>query len=130
MNLKSRNIPVKMVPEKLDSRSARAFLREAEGAMSGPRPALVLDCSRVHNMDSETMHLLLCCLEAAMKHNGDVRLAGVQPKARLNMEFAAVDRLFMIFDSAHEAVESFHNRRLSVHRSAHQFEQVPQENAA
>jgi len=105
-----RAISIKQVPEKLDVRRCRLFFRELESCMSVERPCIVLDCSRVHLMDRHTLHLLLCCLEGAIKRNGDVRLAAVTPAAMLNMQHAAIDRLFRIFPNVDDAVESFERR--------------------
>jgi anti-anti-sigma regulatory factor len=68
---------------------------------------MVLDCSRVREMDRFAIHMLLCCLEEAMKRDGDVKLAAVSPAARTTLERTRVDRLFEIYDTETEAVNSF-----------------------
>jgi anti-anti-sigma factor len=78
--------------------------------MNIDRPSLVLDCSKVRQMDAPAIHLLLSFLEEAMKRNGDVKLAGVPQEVMATLELAGVDRLFEIFDTNAEAVTSF--RRL------------------
>lgn len=102
-----RMVAVEQLPAKLDARSAKRWLRELENSLGVDRPAIVLDCSPIHEMDSTAMHLLLCCLERAMQRNGDVRLSGVGSRARLNLVLAGIDRLFRIFPTSQEAVQSF-----------------------
>ena len=52
--------------------------------------------------------MLLCCLEEAMKRNGDVKLASVPAAAEAILQLTLVDRLFEAFDSTAEAIDSFH----------------------
>ena len=75
--------------------------------MNIDRPCMVLDCSRVQQMDRFSIHMLLCCLEEAMKRDGDVKLAAVSPSALATLEMTRVDRLFEIYDTENEAVSSF-----------------------
>jgi anti-anti-sigma factor len=95
------------LPEKVDIRHGRLFFQELETRMNIDRPCMVLDCSRVREMDRFAIHMLLCCLEEAMKRDGDVKLAAVSPSARETLETTRVDRLFEIYDTETEAVNSF-----------------------
>jgi anti-anti-sigma regulatory factor len=110
---RSSSVSIRQLPQKFDTKGERLFFRELEGSMNVQRPAIVLDCSRMREMDSTSIHFLLCCLEGAMKRNGDVRLCGVAPKALLNLQLAEVDCLFKIFATSEEAVESFLHRIVS-----------------
>lgn len=108
MSLRPKPVSIRQLPEDVDRRQERLFLRELGCELNVVRPAIVIDCSQVHEMGLAPIHLLLRCLEEAMKRNGDIRLSGVSPEARLNLERAGVDRLFRIFPTIGEAVESFH----------------------
>jgi len=108
--LRTRSISIKHLPEKLDLKRGRLFFRELESSINAERPCIVLDCARMREMDQHALHLLLCCLEEAIKRNGDVRLAAVTPTAMIGLEVAGVDRLFRIFATTDEAVESFERR--------------------
>jgi anti-sigma B factor antagonist len=103
-----RFVAVKQVPERLSVRQGRSFFREVESVLNTDRPRVVLDCSRVRHLDSAGIHVLLCCLEEAMKRNGDVKLASVPAGAAAILELTRVDHLFEAFDSTDEAVDSFH----------------------
>ena len=58
-------------------------------------------------MDERTTFFLLCCLEDAMKGNGDIRLAAIAKDAKPMLGFTGADRVFEIFDTNEEAVQSF-----------------------
>jgi anti-sigma B factor antagonist len=105
------NLIVKTIPETLDGRSQRAFLRSLTLEMSEYRPRVVLDCSGHDAMNRSTIFLMLCCLEEALKRNGDVRLAGVSQAARATLEGCKADRLVQIYGSKDEAIESFYRPR-------------------
>lgn len=110
MTFRAREVAIKQLPQKLDSKQGRLWFCEMVGTMNGERPRIVLDCSQLQNMDEFVLHLLLCCLEEAIKRNGDVRLAAVTPPAMRSMELANIDRLFRIFARVEEAEESFQRR--------------------
>src|SRR5947209_4381830 len=110
MPLHQRAVTVKYLPETLDGSHARTFCRELEMAMNVEKPAIVIDCSPVRRMDNAGIHVLLCCLEEALKRNGDVRLAGLSSDTHQKLAHARVDRLFRIFTTTDKAVESFQRR--------------------
>ncbi len=105
------NLIVKQIPEAVSGKSQRAFLRSLALEMSEYRPRVVLDCSGCDSMNRSTIFLMLCCLEEALKRNGDVRLAGLSPAARAVLEDHKADRLFQIYSSKVEAIESFYRPR-------------------
>jgi anti-anti-sigma factor len=86
---------------------SRAFFREVESCLNADRPRVVLDCSKVQQLDSAGILVLLRCLEEVMKRNGDVKLAAIPPAAAAILELARVDHLFEAFDSTADAVNSF-----------------------
>lgn len=110
MTFRPRSVSIRQLPASFDRKQERLFLSDLERDPNGVRPAIVIDCSNLADMDLAAIHLLLCCLEEAMKRNGDIRLSGVSPRAALKLKTAGVDRLFCIFPTIGEAVESFHRR--------------------
>jgi anti-anti-sigma factor len=103
-----RHVAVKHLPEKLGAKQGRHFFREVEPHLQADRPRVVLDCSRIRHVDSAGIHALLCCLEEAMKRNGDVKLAGIPPGVAAILELTRAGGLFEAFDSTAQAVNSFH----------------------
>jgi anti-anti-sigma regulatory factor len=51
-------------------------------------------------------------LEEAIKRNGDVKLSAVPAEARSTLKLTGVDRIFEIFETNAEAVNSF--RQVSI----------------
>jgi anti-anti-sigma factor len=102
-----RLVAVKQLPEKLSVKQGRLFVREVESCLKTDRPRVVLDCSKVRQLDSAGIQVLLRCLEEAMKRNGDVKLAAIPPGAAAILELTRVDRLFETFDNTADAVNSF-----------------------
>lgn len=103
-----RPVAVKHLPDVVSVQQKLAFLHEIAGIMNTNRPRLVLDCSRLRECNTSTIHLLLHCLEEAMKRNGDVKLAAVPTPAGVMLVTTGVARLFETFDTTEEAVSSFH----------------------
>ena len=107
MSMIKRQVTVHQVPSEISSSSQTALLRRLEMAVENGHPRFVLDCSKMENVGPSEMHFLLCCLEEAMKHNGDVRLAGLNPLAQANLSNAGVGRLFEVYDTTEKAVRSY-----------------------
>lgn len=104
----ARSVSIMQLPQELSREQQKTFLQEVEQAVDIDHPNLVLDCSNATRFDAQTIHFLLLCLEEAMKRNGDIRLARVCPQARAAMEQTGAARLFRIYNSDVEAVESYH----------------------
>jgi anti-sigma B factor antagonist len=105
-----RLVTIEQLPEITSEDQGRRFLGKVQERMSDRRPGLVLDCSGLSQMDKPVLHLLLSCLEEAMKRNGDARLAAVSPSAQGMLKSIGADRLFQIFPSNADAVDSYHQR--------------------
>jgi anti-anti-sigma factor len=109
-----RPVTVHQVPEQVTLEEERTFLRELEKYVEVDRPRLVLDCSRLRLMDDGAIHLLLSCLEEAMKRKGDVKLASLRPGADAMLRFSGADRLFEAYASTADAVRSYRERPGSI----------------
>jgi anti-sigma B factor antagonist len=112
MIIRIRAVTVHEVPERVTPAAERRFLQELQEYVETERPRLVLDCSAVRQMNNATIHLLLSCLEEAMKRNGDAKLAVVSAEAKVALDSMGVSRLFEMFATADEAVQSFRHRTM------------------
>lgn len=110
MMIKMRPVTVHQVPELVTAADEREFLRDMEPYFETDRPRLVLDCSRLRLMDESAIHLLLSCLEEAMKRKGDVKLASLRPGADAMLRFSGANRLFETFATIADAVRSYRER--------------------
>jgi len=104
-----RRVAVQQLPEHLSVKQGPGFFREVKSCLNVDRPRVVLDCSKVQLLDSAGVRVLLSCLEAAMKRNGDVKLAMIPPAAAAVLELARVDHIFEVFESTADAVNSFYH---------------------
>ncbi|MGA2050210.1 MAG: STAS domain-containing protein [Terracidiphilus sp.] len=110
MAMRAREVTVRDLPERLTGERGRCFFSELKGEMETDNPFIVLDCSKVRQMDISAVYSLLCCLEEAMKRNGDVRFASMPSEITAILELTGVARLFERYDTNAEAMNSF--RRL------------------
>jgi anti-sigma B factor antagonist len=107
MPLRTLAVAVKQVPAAMNAAQQQMFLREMESCLNEWRPCIVLDCSKAKHIDYTFLHLLLRCLEEAMKRNGDVRLAALSPEARELLRQVGLNRLFRSFETSDDAVDSY-----------------------
>lgn len=114
-----RAVTVQQMPEHLTREQAQAFLREIESTINIDRPWLVFDFSKVRQLGSVGVELLLHCMEEVMKRNGDLKLAAVAAGPKAILEFTGINGLFEIYEDAAQAVQSFHQL------PAEAFEQLP-----
>lgn len=113
MATRTYNVLVRKLPQVLNSRQTRAFVREIQDSMDSEGPRVVLDCSEVRELNRPVVDTLLRCLEEAMKRNGDVRVAALPSGSEAVLSLAAADSLFQIFRTPIEAVNSFEMSSLS-----------------
>ena len=103
----SRPVIVKRMPERINLKHAREFMREVEPFLKADRPQVVFDFSGVRQMDAAGVELLLQCMSEAMKRDGDLKLAALSPQAAVILELTRADRLFEVYENAADAVRSF-----------------------
>jgi anti-anti-sigma regulatory factor len=108
ITIRKRAVAVIQLPEIKSAKQRQTFLRDMQSCIDAERPFVVLDCSNVGRLDKPGVHLLLCCLEEAMKRNGDLKLAGLPSSAEAALESFGTYRLFDIHDTTASAVRSFH----------------------
>ena len=107
MKNRRRLIEVRTLPGQIDGARLANLYRELESCINVDGPAVVLDCSMLTQVDKPAIHFLLCCLEEAMKRNGDIRLAALQPELMAEIQSAGLASLFQVYESIDEALESF-----------------------
>ena len=113
-----RRVAVKQLPLKLKSGQVRDVLRDVTPLLTGDRPCIVFDFSQVTEIDSAGVDMLLHCMEQAMKQNGDLKLAAIPPASAVILELTRVDRLFEIFATVSEAVDSFYGFSVPIEQPA------------
>lgn len=107
METSSRPVVVKRMPERVNGRTAREFLRDVQPFLNTDRPQLVFDLSQVVQLDAAGVEMLLRCMSQAHRRDGDLKLASLSPQAVVVLELTRTERLFEIYDSSTDAVRSF-----------------------
>jgi anti-anti-sigma factor len=107
METTSRPVVVKRMPEKMNLKQARKFLQEVQPFVNSDRPQIVFDMSQVRHIDAAGVDVLLQCMRAAVKHDGDLKLAALSPQSAVVLELTRTGRLFEIYDNSTAAVKSF-----------------------
>jgi anti-sigma B factor antagonist len=101
-------VVVMQLPQQLNHLAVGLFMNELQPLLEADRPRIVLDCSQIAHLDSAGVEMLLQCTEEVMKRDGDLKLADLSPYASVILELMRVDRLFEVFETAQQAVQSFH----------------------
>ena len=105
--MRKRRVAVVQLPTELGIAAERALFQEVERCMDSERPCVVIDCSSISQLHDSQVYLLLSCLEEAMKRNGDIKLAGLPSGSDGVLEGNGVGRLFEVFATIADAVNSF-----------------------
>jgi anti-sigma B factor antagonist len=101
-------VVVKRFPNGPNTGQYGSFLKDVEQNFVNDRPSIVFDFAEVSNLDSGGVDILLHCMEETLKHNGDIKLAGLSPRLLALLEMMRVDRLFEIYNNTSDAIDSFH----------------------
>jgi len=107
METNSRPVVVKRMPERLNVRTAREFLREVQPLLTKDRPQIVFDLSQVKQLDASGVEMLLRCMSEVHKRDGDIKLATLSAQAAVVLELTRTERLFEIYETSTDAVRSF-----------------------
>jgi anti-anti-sigma regulatory factor len=106
-----RSVAVEKMPRVVSAMQGKVFLRELQRHINAGRPLIVLDCSNLYKLDDCIVYVLLCCLEEAMKCNGDVKLAALPSDVVSAPYIARLNRIFDIYNTTSDAVSSFPNSK-------------------
>ena len=107
MAARSCEVLVSQAPATLCGVAGRKFFKEVESFMTLGRAHIVLDFSQVLQLNADSIYLLLCCLEEAIKCDGNVKLSAVSSEARTALNAHGVIGLFDTFESNADAASSF-----------------------
>lgn len=105
--LETENIVVLSPGEdSLDAGNAREF-RKAVAVIIEERSRIVLDLSSVNFIDSSGLGALVACQRLMNSRAGELRLCSMSDNVRALFELMRMQRVFMVFDSREEALQSF-----------------------
>ena len=69
---------------------------------------IVIVLAWIGHIDSSGLGTLVASFISARHHGAEIKFAALSPIARRALQITKVDRLFEIYDSAEEAIRSFH----------------------
>src|SRR5579864_1062374 len=107
MRSASRPVFIKRVPRRFDREHAIRFYSKAQPLLNSDRPQIVFDMSNTEHMDSKGVDILLRCLREAMKHDGDLKLAGLTPLVSIVLELTRIGSFFEVYGNTTSAAKSF-----------------------
>jgi anti-anti-sigma regulatory factor len=84
------------LPEAFGGKEARRLGRELKNKMSNA-PRIVVDFSRVREMDLAGLEGLLDCMQMVAKNDGALQLGEMSPEAAVFLELTRMDQLFNKF---------------------------------
>jgi anti-anti-sigma regulatory factor len=103
--MKPSAVTVKRMPGPGDWRSHRSFLGEIRDFVEGShRPRLIIDLSGVEQLLSESIDLLLECVDHAEGGDGEVSVPGASNQTVVILELTRVASVLNLFPSVAEAV--------------------------
>jgi len=85
------------LPERFSRYEARTLAAEMESRLRNDQPCLIVDFSRVKQMDSDGLNMLLGCMVKIARRDGAVQLGEVSPEAATMLELTRMDSIFELF---------------------------------
>jgi anti-anti-sigma factor len=85
------------LPKCLGSNEAKKLIRELKTKLTGEPPLVIVDLSRVTEMDCAGLDGLLVCMQEIAKHDCAIQLRAISPEAATLLELCRMDRLLQKF---------------------------------
>jgi anti-sigma B factor antagonist len=98
------------VTGRFDARTAPAVQEKLTSALAQGITYLVINLQAVDFIDSTALSTLVQALKHARQRDGDIRLFGLRQPVRIIFELTRLDKVFDIYASEEEAVQSLLGR--------------------
>lgn len=112
MRIRTRNVNdvtiVEVESDAIDASNFRQFKSEIAKTLV-PDGRLVLDVAGVNFIDSSGLGALVSCLRQAHDSRGEIKVCGLSKPVRALFELVRMHRVFEIFNTSEEAVNSYRN---------------------
>jgi len=95
------------VPEVFGRKEARKLQRELRNKIGNDVPCVIVDLSRVKNIDLAGVEGLLRCMEQIARLDGSVQLGGISPEAATILELTRMNMLIQKFPAFPAEAPSF-----------------------
>lgn len=111
MNLKTEANGERMVifvrEERLDAHNSEELKAEMNRLFAAGSKELIVDLKEVRFIDSSGLGVLVSGFKNASARQGSLKLSGLQTQVRSMFELTRLHRVFDIFQTTDEALESF-----------------------
>ena len=97
---------VKITADALDDGNEKHFRKEVISSLE-PGANVVLDLNEVDFIDSSGLGAILSCYRHLQTASGDLKLCRAKKAVRSLIELLRMHRIFDIYDTSEEAMESF-----------------------
>jgi len=95
-----------LVSENLDAGNVATLRKDALPHLENARK-VVIDMSNLQFVDSAGLGSLLACLKAVRQYQGELKLCGLTRPVRALFELMRMQKVFQIYETRAEAVNSF-----------------------
>ncbi|GAM10618.1 anti-sigma-B factor antagonist [Geobacter sp. OR-1] len=93
--------------ERLDAHNSGDLKTELASLFEGKEKSILVDLKDVRFIDSSGLGALVSGFKNAISHQGNLKLSGLQPQVKSMFELTRLHRVFEIFTSSEEALETF-----------------------
>lgn len=111
MNLyseKKKDVTILFVrEERLDAHNSGDLKTELAGLFEQKEKNILVDLKDVRFIDSSGLGALVSGFKNAISHQGNLKLSGLQPQVKSMFELTRLHRVFEIFGSSEDALETF-----------------------
>lgn len=111
MNLKTEELNgvviITVREERLDAHNSADLKVEMQRMFEEGKKQVLVELREVRFIDSSGLGALVSGFKNAISHHGALKLASLQPQVKSMFELTRLHRVFEIFGSAPEALESF-----------------------
>lgn len=101
------NVSIVKCSGRFDCDVSSNFKQVIKDLVNDGKVKIVISLADVNFIDSTGLGSLVACLRAANQKEGDVKLCRLQSEIRMVIELTRLHRVFNIFDTEDEAIESF-----------------------
>lgn len=106
------------LPEFFGGKEARKLGHELTGKISNDIPNVVVDLSRVRQIDLAGLDGLLNCMETVANNDGTLQLGEISPEAATILELTKMDKLFQKFPAIEVPTTFAHQEEVVAETSA------------
>jgi len=111
MNLKTEAFGKQMVifvrEERLDAHNSEELKTELNRLFAGGSKELIVDLKDVRFIDSSGLGVLVSGFKNASSRQGSIKLSGLQTQVKSMFELTRLHRVFDIFQTVDDALESY-----------------------